>query len=96
MLPAIDLYEDFIDVEGVAVSTMSSFQSPGIFGTKLDTPQTDGFIADGDTPLGKEIFDIAMAEIESIVQPDCVADDIGRESVTLVGIRRPILPISAG
>ena len=29
---------------------------------------------------------IAMAEIETIVKQDCVADDVGRESVTLICI----------
>jgi hypothetical protein len=46
----------------------------------------------GSPPL---IFNIAMAEIESIAEPDCVADDIWRESVALVGIHQPILLILA-
>jgi hypothetical protein len=33
----------------------------------------------------------AMTEIESIVEPDCVADDVWRESMTLVCIHPPIL-----
>ena len=36
-----------------------------------------------------------MAEIEAIVEPDGIADDIGRESVAFVCVHPPILSISA-
>ena len=36
-----------------------------------------------------------MAEIEAIVEPDCVGNDIWRESVAFVDIHRPILPVKA-
>ena len=95
MLPAIDLHEHFIDIEGVSVASMFAFESFRVESTELDTPKPDGFVADCDTPLGKEIFNVSMAEVESVVQPGRIADDIGWEPVTLVGIHRPILPISA-
>jgi hypothetical protein len=41
MLPAVNLDEDFIDVEIVAVASVLSFQSSGIETTKLDTPEAD-------------------------------------------------------
>jgi len=53
MLPAVDLYEDFIDVEGVTESLMSSFQSTGINRPKLDAPEPDGFPGDSDASLSK-------------------------------------------
>jgi hypothetical protein len=89
-----------IDVEGIAVASMSPLQAPGIFGTKLDTPDADGFIADGDAPFCKEIFDEwsgtpAVTEVETIVQPDRVAADIGGKSVPLISIHGPILAIWA-
>ena len=34
-----------------------------------------------------------MAEIEAIVEPDRIADDVGWESVAFVGIPHLILPI---
>jgi hypothetical protein len=37
-----------------------------------------------------------VAEIEPEVQPDGIGDDVGWESVTLIGIHGPILPISDG
>ena len=35
-----------------------------------------------------------MTEIESIVEPDSVTDDVGRESVPLVSVHSPVLPNS--
>jgi hypothetical protein len=93
MLLAVDLYEYFVDVEGITVSTMSTFQSSGIERAELDTPQTDCFAADVNTSLGEKIFNIAMAEVEAIVEPDGVGDDIWRESVTFISIHPPTLPI---
>ena len=52
MLLTVDLYEDLIDVECIAVASMLSFQSSGVEGTELDTPESDSFSADGDAPFG--------------------------------------------
>jgi hypothetical protein len=55
---AVDLHKNFINVESVSVALVPSLQPSGIFGSELNTPEADGFIA----------------------------DDIWRESVTLVSI----------
>ena len=91
MLPAVYLYEDFIDVEAVAVALTLSFQSAGIKRSKLYTPQPDGLSADGYAPLSQKIFDIPVAETEAIIEPDGIGNDIWRESVPFVGIHGPIL-----
>ena len=38
VLLAVDLYEDFIDVEGVGVSTMLPLKSAGVKSSELDAP----------------------------------------------------------
>ena len=48
-----------------------------------------------DASFSQEIFNIAVTEVEAIVEPDSVGDDIWRESVAFVGIHAPILAISA-
>jgi len=52
-----------------------------------------------DAPLGEEVFDISEAQRKSVVEPDRVADDLGREPVFVVarclGIHRRSLPVSA-
>jgi hypothetical protein len=50
---------------------------------------------DSDTPFGKQIFNVPMTEIEPIVEPDGVGDDIWGESVACICIHPPILAISA-
>ena len=86
--------EYFIDVEGITVASVLSLQSAGINGSELDAPEPDRFASDSDATLGQQIFDIAVTEIESVVEPDCMADDVWRESMTLVSIHPPIPSIS--
>ena len=59
------------------------------------------FAADRDASFGEKVFDEwsgtpAMTEIETLVEPDGVGDDVRWESIALVGIHPPILPISGG
>jgi len=93
VLFAIDFHEDLIDEERITTALMFSLQSPCIKSSELDTPQADGFIADSDATLSEDIFDISMAETESVVEPDCVIDDIWWESVTLICVHPLILAI---
>ena len=83
--------EDFVDEEGIAVTSVLTFQSPGVNGTEFYASKTDCLSADGDASFSEEIFDITVAEIETIIEPDRVTDDIWRESVPFVCIHRPIL-----
>jgi hypothetical protein len=46
----------------------------------------DSFSADGDAMFGKQIFDIAVTEIEAIVKPDRLRNDIRRETAAFVKI----------
>ena len=57
-------------------------------------PETDRFTADDNASFSEHIFNIAMAEIKAIIQPDDIGNDIWRESLAFVGIHEPILPIS--
>ncbi len=85
--------EDCIDVKRIAIATVLSLQASGMNSSKFDAPEADGLSAESDAPFGEAGLDIAVAEIESVVQPDCVADDIGRESVALIASHLPILSI---
>lgn len=68
MLIAIVLHEYLVNEKGVTIALVFSLQSPGEFGAKFDTPQADRFAADRDTSIRKQIFDISVTQIESIVQ----------------------------
>jgi hypothetical protein len=61
LLPAIDLHEDLIDVARIAVTMLTLFESTSVSSTKLDTPESDGLVADTNAPFGKQVFDITIA-----------------------------------
>jgi hypothetical protein len=44
--------EDFIDEECVAIASVFPFQSSGVYGAELDTPEANCFAADRDASLG--------------------------------------------
>ena len=53
VLLAVDLHKNFINVESVSVALVPSFQPSGIFGSELNTPEADGFIADNDASFSQ-------------------------------------------
>ena len=61
VLRAIDPHEFLIEVERIAVTAVSLFESTSVLGAKPDTPEPDGFVADIDASFGKQIFDITIA-----------------------------------
>ena len=93
MLLAVYLHEDFVNVEGVAVASVLAFQSTGIDCSKLDAPEADRFPSDDDASFSQEVFDITVAEVEAVVEPDGVGGDVSWESVPFVGIHGTILAI---
>jgi hypothetical protein len=92
-LLAAYLHEYFVDVEGVTESSVSLLQSTCVFGSEFDAPETDRFPSDYDPAFSQEIFDIPVAKVEAIVEPDSIGNDIRRESVAFVGIHAPTLAI---
>ena len=90
---AADLHEYFIDVEGIAITLVLALQSAGIKSAELDTPEAYRFSGHSDASLGKKVFNITMAEVKSVVEPDCVGDDVRRESVTFICAHPLILTI---
>jgi len=94
MLLAIDLHKDFVNVKSVAVSTTLPLKSPSTQSAELDAPQADRFPSDDDAAFGQEIFDIAVAEIEAIVKPDCVGN-VRRKTLAFIGIH-PTIPAISG
>ena len=94
MPPAVYLDEDFVDVKDIAVASMLSFQAAGINGAEFDAPQADRFAADGDPSFSQQVFDVAVAQIEAIVEPDGVGNNVWWESVAFVGVHLPSLPKS--
>ena len=63
-------------------SRYAGASSGGINDAEFDTPEPKGFTADSDASLRKEVFDVTMARVEAIVEPDCVGDNVWGEAVT--------------
>ena len=84
MLLTINLQEDLINEECISISLVLLLSTTNIFQTELIAPQTNCLIANGDSTFSQQVFDISMAEIESMIEPNCVLNDFRRKSVTLV------------
>jgi hypothetical protein len=61
LLLAIDLHEDLIGVERIAVTSVPLLESTNVSSAKLNTPESDSFIADTNASFGEQILDITMA-----------------------------------
>jgi hypothetical protein len=78
--------EDFIQMPFVPRSGLSATSRMRIGLAKLAAPVPHGFVRQGDATCRPQLLDIAIAEGKAVVQPHAVADDLRRESVTLVWI----------
>jgi hypothetical protein len=63
----------------VAASPAASTKLASQQRAELVAPETNRLVADLDASLGEQLFDIAVAQREAVIQPDRVADDLGRE-----------------
>src|ERR1019366_6181062 len=81
--------EDFVQVPNIAKATLTPLQFSGIVRTELPTPDSNRFIRDDDSPFHEKILDISEAQAETMVNPDCIADDFWRE--TMAVIARPVV-----
>jgi hypothetical protein len=70
LLLAVDLHEDFVDVERVTESPVSLCQSTCVLGSEPDAPEADRFPSDYDPAFSQKIFDIPVAQVEAMVEPD--------------------------
>ena len=55
-------------------------------GTEFQTPLTDALVGDDPTPFRQQQFDIAETQTEYVVQPNRMADQLGREAVAIVRV----------
>jgi len=58
----------------------------GVLLPKLATPLANGFVRHGDAPDKEQLFHIAVAAAEPIVEPDAMTNDFGGKAVVLVSV----------
>ena len=96
--PSLDGDEDLVQVPDVAQPALSTREPASVCRTEREAPQPDRFVGHREAALGQEIFDIAKAHTEAVIQPDGVADDLGGKAVSAVArhvaFHRPSLPRS--
>ena len=63
---------------------LTSLQSPYIIEAERRAPPADCLVGDDDPCFGKQILDISEADIESVVEPDCVTDDFAWIAVSVI------------
>ena len=80
-LPAADIYENFIQVPDVERGVTAFADPAGIGGTEFLNLQPHCFVADINTALGGEIFDVSEAHGEAEVEPNGLADNVGVKTV---------------
>ena len=74
----------FIEVPFVARAGTPATELIGVLLPELLTPFADGFVRDEHAADKQEFFHVTMAERESVVKPDRMADDLTRKPVVLV------------
>ena len=99
LLATLDRDEHLVEMPGVSHPTAPAPQLPGVDRTEPLAPLPNRLVGDRHASLREEIFSIAEAEAESIVEPDRVDDDVGWESISVIAGRlaphRPTLPLVA-
>ena len=70
MLLPLNLDEDFVDKESIAVTLVPAPMLIRILRAEFDTPQPDRLVTDLNTTLGHKVFDVAAAQIEAMVEPE--------------------------
>ena len=85
--PSLDGDEDLVQVPSVAQPALSTLEPASVCRTEREAPQPDRFVGHREAALGQEIFDIAKAHTEAVIQPDGVTDDLGGKAVSAVAWR---------
>lgn len=86
MTRAVDGQKHLVEMPCVPRPRPSAPQPIGVILPELATPLTDGFIGDGDAALEQHLLHVAVAQGESIVEPDAVADDLPWKAVMFVAL----------
>jgi hypothetical protein len=83
---AMDGQKHFIEIPLVSRSGPAATQLIGIVLPEFATPLANGFVGDGDATFEQQLLHVAVAQGESIVEPDLVTDDFPGKAVILVAL----------
>ena len=69
------------------------FSKKGIACSELDAPEADGLACNDDTPLCEQVFDVSVAQAESVAELGSITNDIGWKTETFITVHGAILSI---
>jgi hypothetical protein len=92
VLDASDPNEHLIQMPMIARLGSATLQSGGEGLSKLPAPASDRLLENHHTAFGQHQLDVPEAQAERVIQPDRMADDFGRKTVTMVRIRDTFHP----
>src|SRR6266566_7242438 len=84
MALSFDLQQHLVEMPLVTRAWPSATQLEGVGRSGLGAPLANRLVADGHTPFGQELLYVAQAEREAEVEPDSVADDVGRIAMATI------------
>jgi hypothetical protein len=79
-----DADDHLIQIPYVMRTWLLAAEAPGISRPELLTPAPDRLVRDDDAALEKHLLDKPEAQRKSEVQPNCMGNDLGWESMALV------------
>jgi hypothetical protein len=84
-IPALtaDVHHHLIQMPARARRRTAPLQIASNLRAELDRPATDGLITDVDAALRQQFFDVAKVRCEAEIEPNPVADNIGRKPMPL-------------
>jgi hypothetical protein len=88
VLHALDPDEDFVHVPFVSRAAPAAAQAVGETRSEFLAPAPYCLIGDNNPALSQKQLNIPQTEAKDVVQPDSVANDLGREPMTIVRIGR--------
>ena len=77
-------YEEFVQVPDVAQATLPAPEYAGVFGTELSAPLSNGLVGDYAPSLCQQILNISVTQAKSMIEPNGMADDIRRKSMSVI------------
>src|ERR1700731_3846135 len=86
-LLARDPDNHFVEMPAIARSRTAPSQAPSDRRSEFEHPTANALVGDVEATLGKQLFDVAIAEGEAKVQPHGVLNDDRRKTMPAIGDR---------
>lgn len=84
VFPACDGDDDLVEMPDIVSAGFLAAQTVSVVRPELDAPSPDGLIRNHDPALQQHFLDQTQAQGEPVVEPDCMGDDLWRETMALV------------